>query len=342
RNYTFGVHADDVVVRFIRSRMGDTSRSVGDSIWVSFGNRVVLDHVSASWSTDESLSVAQGYKRPGVLLGDVTVQWSIISESLCKSVNPDGRHCYGSIINGSRGAKFTFHHNLWAMHAARMPRLGNSLSPAQDADGGYFDLRNNVFYDWGGDEAGYGGLPAGKINYNLVGNVYIPGPDSRAKAIFKEGNPAARGFIAGNTIEGRAQKAALEGFAGGVPQHYLLSTPVPLPAVRTDNPVTAYEKVLAFAGASLKRDSADERVLAAVRNRAGRLIDSQSDVGGWPVLAAGTPWIDHDGDGMPDSWERGHGLNPNDPRDGNQDRDGDGYTNIEEWLNALAAPAMPH
>ena len=88
-------------------------------------------------------------------------------------------------------------------------------------------------------------------------------------------------------------------------------------------------------------DPVDARVVASVRTRSGGLIDSQADVGGWPALARGVPWQDGDGDGMPDDWERSHSHDPGDPGDGAADRDGDGYTNVEEWLNALAAPAMP-
>jgi hypothetical protein len=109
--------------------------------------------------------------------------------------------------------------------------------------------------------------------------------------------------------------------------------------IATDSAAQAYEKVLRFAGASLKRDPVDARVVEGVRTRTGRLLNSQADVGGWPMLARGTPWSDSDGDGIPDDWERAHGLNPRDPRDGARVGP-DGYSNLEHWLNALAAPAM--
>lgn len=67
----------------------------------------------------------------------------------------------------------------------------------------------------------------------------------------------------------------------------------------------------------------------------GRVIDRPSDVGGWPVLETGEAYLDTDKDGMPDDWESTHGLNPADPADGSLDRDGDGYTNVEEFLNSL-------
>jgi hypothetical protein len=79
-------------------------------------------------------------------------------------------------------------------------------------------------------------------------------------------------------------------------------------------------------------------VVATVRSGTGRIIDSQKEVGGWPELAAGTPWKDSDGDGMPDDWERRQRLNPNNPADGNADRDRDGFTELEEWMNGLVEP----
>jgi len=96
--------------------------------------------------------------------------------------------------------------------------------------------------------------------------------------------------------------------------------------------------VLAQAGASLHRDSADQRVTDLVRKRQGRVIDSQQEVGGWPVLRNLPARVDTDHDGMPDEWEKAHGLNPNDPTDRNGVRDVDGYTNLEKYLNSLCAP----
>ena len=97
--------------------------------------------------------------------------------------------------------------------------------------------------------------------------------------------------------------------------------------------------MLRYAGDSLVRDAVDARVVEGVRNRTGRLLNSQDDVGGWPQLALGRRWVDGDGDGIPDDWERAHGLNPRDPRDASR-LTSDGYTNLEHWLNELAAPAM--
>jgi hypothetical protein len=338
RDYPLMIAADDVIVRFLRSRLGDESRFVGDAVWVSNGRRIILDHVSASWATDESLSVASTYKRPGDRLGDVTVQWSIISESLCGPKNPQGPHCYGSLVTGSRGARYTFHHNLWANQLARMPRPGNGLSPNEDPQGGIFDFRSNVMYNWA-SQAGYNSGPPGRVTYNFVGNSYWTGPDTKKALIFDERDPFARAWFAGNSLNGAELPDQWSAVAAQGGRANRLGAPAPVVPIATDSAAQAYEKVLRFAGASLKRDPVDARVVEGVRTRTGRLLNSQADVGGWPMLARGTPWSDSDGDGIPDDWERAHGLNPRDPRDGARVGP-DGYSNLEHWLNALAAPAM--
>ena len=98
--------------------------------------------------------------------------------------------------------------------------------------------------------------------------------------------------------------------------------------------------MLAHAGASRHRDDVDDRLVENVRKSKGRLIDSQSEVGGWPKLRSKTPPADKDRDGMPDAWEKAHGLDSNDAADRNADRDGDGYTNLEEYLNSLSQTAF--
>jgi hypothetical protein len=72
-----------------------------------------------------------------------------------------------------------------------------------------------------------------------------------------------------------------------------------------------------------------------VRNRTGKLIDSPRDVGGYPALRSAAAPTDTDRDGIPDAWETDHGLDPNDPADQRDDRDRDGYTNLEEFLNGV-------
>jgi hypothetical protein len=147
RDQPVEIAADDVVVRFIRSRLGDESGVDGDAIGVVAGHRIVLDHVSASWSTDEALSLSARFDRPETRFGDVTVQWSFITESLNLNRAKKGEaHGFGTLLRASRGARISFHHNLWALHLDRMPRPGNWHKPDVDPVGAFFDFRANVFY----------------------------------------------------------------------------------------------------------------------------------------------------------------------------------------------------
>ncbi len=335
RDQRLQIAADDVVVRYIRARLGDESRTESDAIWISKGRRIILDHVSASWSVDETLSASANYASPDEGFYDLTVQWSIISESLTHSLHAKGEHGYGSLIRGGRGSKASFHHNLWASHAARMPRPGNYSGPEVDPEGAYFDFRSNVFYNWGGGRAGYNADKATLSRYNFVDNAYVAGPDSKKPIAFDEADTLARAWFAGNSMNGVIPADPWSLVTGVQPEGYRLAAPIDMPPVTRDSAADAYDEVLAGAGASKARDAVDQRVVAGVRDRTGRQIDSQKDVGGWPELRSLPAPKDGDGDGMPDAWEAAHGLNPRDASDGNRDRNGDGWTNLEEWLADL-------
>jgi hypothetical protein len=122
----------------------------------------------------------------------------------------------------------------------------------------------------------------------------------------------------------------------------------PAPPVTTSDASAAFVQVLHVAGASRglscdgasfeRRDPVDERIVEDVVHGTGSFIDDPSQVGGWPELAAGVACADADHDGMPDAFERLYGFDPADPDDAALDRDGDGYTNLEDFLNAVAVP----
>jgi hypothetical protein len=341
RDYVFEIAADDVVVRYIRARLGDETRQQSDAFTILSGHRIIVDHVSASWSVDETLSASSAYRKPSDDLRDVTVQWSIIGESLRQSVHMKGDHGYGSLIRGAHGAQMSWHHNLWAHHLARMPRPGNYLTQAEDPVGPSFDFRSNVFYDWGGSHSGYNADTdnASLSTYNFVDNYYKAGPASKKPVAFDERDPASRAWFAGNAMNGVVPADPWSLVTGRNSGDYRLPGPLPMPPVTSDPAPRAFVKVLASAGASRVRDAVDARIVDSVRNGTGGLIDSQRDVGGWPALKAGSPWRDSDGDGLPDDWERAHRLDPRNPADAGSDRNGDGFTALEDWLNALARPA---
>ena len=327
------ISADDVVVRYIRSRLGDESRVETDAVTIDRGQRIILDHVSASWSVDETLSIGSRDRA----IDAVTVQWSIIAESLNLSVHAKGDHGYGSLVRGNRGARFTFHHNLWASHRARMPRPGNYLTPDVDRVGPLFEFTNNVFYNWGQGHAGYNSDsdPATVSTYAFVANAYRRGPDSSGAVIFEEESTAAHAWFEGNSIDGVVPADPWAPVTGDDAPGYRLTALPDWAVGATQTADQAWTSVLAGAGASRARDAVDARIVAGVLAGTGRIIDSQGDVGGWPDLEAGNPWVDTDGDGMPDDWETAQGLDPALP-DGAADRNGDGYTNLEDWLNSLA------
>jgi len=150
KDHPMSIAADDVVVRFLRIRPADNAGSGGDALSVSGGRDIIVDHCSTSWSVDETLSASTSGQ-----LGNVTVQWCIISESLNESAHHKGAHGYGSLIRGGWGNGYTFHHNLYAHHRGRSPRPGNYNDRSKDPKGFTFDFRNNVVYNWGGSTAGY-------------------------------------------------------------------------------------------------------------------------------------------------------------------------------------------
>jgi len=327
RNYTFNIATHDVVVRYLRSRLGDLSGQEADSITLIAGARdVILDHCSATWSIDESLSLAGD-------VSNVTVQWCLIGDALNHSKHAKGDHGYGSLSRAN--GPVTWHHNLWAHNNSRNPRLGDNYGRPPFPT---FDVRNNVMYDYGEICSG---LTQGVLKVNYVANYIRPGPSSKARTPIHIGGPSTLSFyISDNVFEGNsAQTADNTQFfdpvvIDGKRQVETMPQPFPAPPVRTLSAKDAYKSVLATVGASLpRRDSVDLQIIDEVRRGKGSIIDSQQQMGGWPELKSTPPPADSDGDGMPDAWERKHGLNPNDPTDGATDKDRDGYTNLEEYLN---------
>lgn len=331
--YDFIILASQVIVRHLRFRPGDLARRDVDAVAVIRGNNIILDHLSASWGVDEVLSVTPDAR-------DVTVQWCLISESLHRSVHSSGQpHGKGTLIRGRNGARISFHHNLYAHHADRAPMVQGMDPVSRDPLGVHLDFRNNVIYDWGSVSEGWEAAGANRnrdaaARVNFVNNAYLAGPGTSPAFLpipqspfyafrywaFEELSPHARAHWNGNTFNGQPWKNASNNpdatWMVSVPREigtgYFLSTAVPfanaeLPAVTV---AASTANVLDRVGASLRRDAVDLRVLSQVANGTGDLIDSQADVGGWPVLAQGTPPADRDGDGLPDGWESAHGLNP--------------------------------
>lgn len=359
RGYTLSIQANNVIVRYIRSRLGDVDSLVDDachsnglSDTSTTYHDIIVDHCSFSWAVDEN----------GSFYNDVnfTMQWCIISESLTNSFDPKGAHGYGGIWGGMDAS---FHHNLLADNSSRNPRFCGARYHYNTVATEVVDFRNNVIFNWGFNSA-YGGESG---NHNMVSNYFKPGPatstSSGGKYLYRIVNPSdslphyeplSQWYIDGNYVAGNATVTA-DNWNGGVqPQNaipldsFKLSLPLPFAPVTTQSAQDAYSSVLTNVGCNFpSRDSVDLRVINEVvtgnapygATYAGGkkgIIDSQRDVGGWPTLNSAPPPVDSDHDGMPDDWEIAHGLNPNDATDRNIVGT-EGYTILEEYLNSLVS-----
>ncbi len=340
---TLLVETHDVIIRYIRVRLGDGKYGIGskqgkDAIGVGSGKDIIIDHCSASWSLDEALSVATN--KPS--LTNVTVQWCFITEGL----NPDN-HGFGSLIRGTGGAKYSYIHNLYANNRGRNPRPGNYNSNPyyNDPKGLLLDFRNNVIYNWGGDHAGYNADSISVTHLNYVGNYLIAGADSKAVGIaYSTGSPYNRSYFAGNYYDGKlpGNQWSLVKFRKSWTNKeiadYKQSEPFETGPVKKEDAPLAYKRVLETGGAILpRRDAVDSRIVNDIKNHTGKIIRSQEDVGGWPLLKSKPAPTDTDQDGMPDKWEQKHGLNPNDSSDGNKYTLDKNYTNLEIYLNSIGS-----
>jgi pectate lyase len=329
---TIAIKTHDVVIRHMRFRPGpSTSLSPmrrGISLEGSVYN-IVLDHVSVSWATDENVTLIDGVR-------DVTIQWSIISEGLLDSTHTDGEHSMGMLISYKQFGSTTttqdisLHHNLFAHNNDRNPRNSSGL----------VDAVNNIVYDYGIRGVNVSDSGGVIVPQNISANYFKPGPSTENFAygvhVSEEGAGASL-YVDGNLEQDRSGDIQAESYmVHPDDRQFLVSTRHPAPAVTTTSASQAYDEVLAGAGTRVPiLDAVDQRIINDVKNGRGRIIDDPSEVGGWPSLAPGMPPPDADHDGMPDDWEASHGLDPSDPSDG-QTVAGNGYTNVENYLNGLA------
>ena len=352
-NYETFVGADNVIIRYMRFRMGDQKNFEGDALGARFIKNLMIDHCSMSWSTDETVSIYNNK--------NTTLQWCVIAESLRNSVHQKGAHGYGGIAGGKR---VSFHHNIYAHHDSRNPRLGE-YAGSKFALTDLTDFRNNVIYNWGHNNI-YGGEG---MNVNIVNNYYKLGPATMTKqriaAIDKNENPEAevyniwgKYYINGNVIEGNPE-ISKDNWPKGVfaqikPTYNLtekdknalkINEPHDIQNnVKTDAPKDAYDKIVQIGGASLVRDVIDLHVLKDVedgnftykgsKGSSNGIIDSQKDVSGFPDLKPGTSLPDSDNDGMPDEWEIKNNLNPKVTNANGRDLDKN-YDNIEVYFNDI-------
>lgn len=371
KNFTLQVSASNVIIRFIRSRMGDQELSQNDAMWGRNNSNVIIDHCTMSWSTDECSSFYDNT--------NFTMQWCILSESLTVSVHDKGNHGYGGIWGG-HGA--SFHHNLLAHHSNRTPRMNGSRYTGKP-ELELVDFRNNVTFNWGAGNAAYAGEGG---SFNFINNYYKLGPytatkkPSIAHRIFEpsaddgkntnvkgtwgtfhlDGNyfddttpyctSASKANIAktnNNNWEGLHPNTGNAALPNNTVESIKRYTPFEVVEPTTHTAKVAYQKVLDLVGASLQRDVIDTRIINEVINgeytytgangSTHGLIDTPNDAEGYIKYESTSKPNDSNNDGIPDAWAaiymtNGEKYNTVDTETG--------YTYIELYINSIVDHIM--
>ena len=367
KNYATVVEADNVIIRFVRFRVGDQGANADDgedAIWGRRQKDIIIDHCSMSWSIDECASFYGN--------SNFTMQWCILTESLRHSVHGKGSHGYGGIWGGENAS---FHHNLLANHDSRNPRFDHPEiyeNPSDPDRRGNVDYRNNAVYNWGSNST-YGGEGG---HFNMVGNYYRQGPASRDRAYFIDANGiyTSNGtdygypylYMDGNHYVQYPDMTAGDGVywhdhGTNIPPDAsrLLSSLLPISGpdgqtvyTTTHSAQDAFALICETGGASLVRDEVDDRACLDAQSGTasypdggngseGGIVDTPSAVGGWPEYSADTEneandKTDTDGDGIPDWFEEKFGLDTESDDSKAMTVDVKGrYTNIEMYHHYL-------
>lgn len=374
---TFNVSTHDVIIRHMRFRRGisDVGRRDDAIGGHPFGN-IIIDHVSASWGLDENMSMYRHMyndstgkttldKLPTV---NITIQNSIFSEAL-----DTWNHSFGSTLGGEN---CSFMRNLWANNAGRNPSIGwngifnftNNVIfnwKHRTIDGGDYRAKYNIINNY------FKPGPVTDLNSPLSHRILKP-ESGRSKLATKVYGGC---HVNGNIIEGN-DSVTIDNWNGGVQIENMHNAgefeasikydePFPMPYITILPANEAFGFVLENVGATLpNRDQVDQRIIREVKTGIIEYADSIqhnqnipqfkyrrlppdsyklgiitdiSQVGGYPEYI-GEPYLDTDGDGMPNSWEQKYanlGMDPNNAADANHDCNGDGYTNIEKYINGI-------
>jgi len=323
RDYPTKIGGDNVIVRYLRFRLGDRYKLSSDALDINDRTQVILDHCTMSWGVDECFT-AYGNQ-------NITVQYCIIGEGL---------NMNGHSMGGLWGGYTTYHHNLIHTNNTRHPKY------AYTYDEDITDSRNNVIYNWGYNSAYTS--PTGRVN--LVNNYYKAGPATAGgiKDRIVQGEPTKRMYITGNYVAGFPAVTAdnwlgVDPLNGGVPIRYDVPFTVPVP-MPEQSALDAYAEIVQHGGASFPtRDDADNRAIRNLIDSTGFILNRQSDAGGFPKLTSLPAPVDSDHDGMPDDYETNAGLDVNNDADRNDDQNGNGYTNLEDYINGIISfnPGFP-
>ena len=317
----------NIVLRYVRFREGIAGDRGKKSLGMDKASNIIIDHCSVEWGRWDDLGIT-------VQSHDITVQYCLMAEGM----HPQS---FGALIDSVTNV--TLSHNLWMSNESRNPKVKGTIQ-----------YINNVVYNWG--ETGLcGGHSLADHSLDVIGNYFIKGPSSNDRFagqfyatdhVYQAGNFAD--LDTDGTLNG--QPVAATDFHRADEKTYTMPTFVsaaamhPSIAVTVESAANAYDRIVASAGCSLRRDAVDRRLIDELTSlgKKGKTLPHTDDkgealAGGMGEVKGGPAPLDSDGDGMPDAWEIAHGLNPRDAADAAK-LDASGYTQLEVYVNSLAVP----
>lgn len=312
----------NVILRYFRIRMGQNGDSEKDAVSISLGDNYMFDHMSMSWGRDGTLDVN------GTPLDNLSFQDCIISQG----INSDNHSTGGLMQPSGVEGRWSMIRSLFIDNKTRNPKAR-----------GRHEFINSVIYNWA--EHGYimGDTTNGESHANVIGNYFIYGPSSNADSHITGTTEYFHLYAEDNWLDsnknGTLDGSLLTDFKTATVE----STPYDYPGVANLLAAEdALDHVIENVGASIVRDAVDEMLIEQLRSfgSEGQIIDTEADngiPGNVGTVEGGTAPTDTDRDGMPDAWETARGLDAN-AADDSGDDDGDGYTNVEEYLSCLVAP----
>ncbi len=309
RNFAIRDGAEQVILRFLRFRGTRIhTRNDPDCLLLWHAKDIMVDHCSFAGSCDETLDAND--------VENVTLQWTGFDESRKAEAHNDyfqnnGQwHNYGALCSQARNV--TLHHCLFAHHSKRNPLVGQHSN---------VEAVNNVIYNYSNSQQTWGAAGAG---LKLASCYFKLGPDRRKNPIPVRDNVTAIKGCVSRERDGSAGPPVDD--LGDLGQLHL---------VTAETAETAYHRVLRHAGA-LPHDATSARMAEEARNGTGRQGYLGNLAADRAALSPSPAPQDSDRDGLPDTWERAHGLNPLDPADSRK-ASRSGYTYLELYCHACVA-----
>ena len=310
--------ADNIIVRYMRFRMGHIGTSGKDAAGIANGQNMIFDHCSFSWGQDETFSINPDNK--GSLPQNITISNSIMGQGLMP-------HSAGGLMQSDY---ITLYRNLYCDNSTRNNKVK-----------GINQFVNNVVYNWANMAYNMGGDSSGDSFCNIESNLFINGPSKGGNAFSGGGGDGVFSFYGNDNwqdsnMDGVFDPYEVTNYAAG----NRVDTPYDYPELPKFEGKSLLQTLIPTVGASLPyRDPSDCYMIDEVNSvgKKGALISNEENLpygapNTWKVWGGNTR-VDTDGDGMPDAWETAHGTDPN--KDDALTLADNGYTNIENYINSI-------